>query len=458
MKTELKEMNEERTIRGYAIISKGVTPTVLDNDSWLMPSQTTNEKYLVRNTGFGFTCECPDFLYRHSDCKHIHAIRFWLNLKEKIRQKETIEVQEELANRCVYCYSEDIIKKDKRQTKFGIKQRFLCKNCGRKFVSDPVKKVKGNGKIVSLVLDLYFKGISLRKIQDHLNQFYNLKISHVALYKWISKFMGIMTQYTDRIQPQLSDTWHVDEQMIKVKGDWMWNYNILDANTRFLIANQVTKERSVNETREVFKQAKKITEDRPKTIITDGLWSYNKAISKEMHSHRIPKVKHVRLESIRAKVQNNKIERFHNTFRERDKTLRGFKKETTPIISGFRTYYNFVRPNQALNGKTPSDMADIDLGINKNDNRWMELLKKSINNTPIEQKPREIRKIINHSSQPKFILKVFDGNGNELNPKELGMKDKFYDETTANKFVDFYKMLYPKYGYKIGINNDFPIN
>lgn len=448
MKTELKEMNEARTIRGYAIISKGVTPTILDNDSWLIPSQSTNEKYLVRNNGFGYTCECQDFLKRRIDCKHIHALKFWLKLKEKIRQKETIEIKEELSNRCVYCYSENIIKKDKRETSVGLKQRFLCKDCGRKFVSDPIKKVKGNGKIVSLVLDLYFKGISLRKIKDHLIQFYNLKISHVALYNWISKFMHIMTQYTDQIQPQLSDTWHVDEQMIKVKGDWMWNYNILDADTRFLIANQVTKERSIEDTRKVFEQAKQITDDRPETVITDGLWSYEKAIKKELHSHRIPKVRHIRLNSIRDKIQNNKIERFHNTFRERDKTMRGFKKENNSMTNGFRTYYNFVRPHQALNGKTPSDVAEIDLGISKNDNRWMELLKKSINKEPIEQKPRKIRHV-NSAKQPRFILKVFDRNGKELNIKEFGLKNEFRDLETANRFVEFYQMIYHEFEFKV---------
>lgn len=384
-KMEMKDLNQERTIRGCAIISKGISPKALDNDTWLIPSQSSNEKYLVRNNGFGYTCECPDFTYRHVDCKHINAVKFWLKLKEKIKQQETIEVQEELANRCVYCYSENIIKKDKRQTSIGLKQRYLCKDCGRKFVNDPVKKVKGNGKIVSLVLDLYFKGISLRKIQDHLKQFYNLDISHVALYNWITRFMQIMKEYTDKMQPQLSKTWHVDEQMIKVNGDWLWNYNILDADTRFLIANKVTKDRSIADTREVFHQAKEITKDRPETIITDGLWSYKKAIKKELSSWRKPTIKHVRLESIKAKIQNNKIERFHNTFRERDKVLRGFKKENNPITNGFRTYYNFIREHQGLNNKTPSEVAGIDLGINDNGNRWLELLKKSINKTPIEQ-------------------------------------------------------------------------
>jgi transposase-like protein len=448
METELKAMNEKRTIRGYSIIAKGVTPTAVDNDSWLIPSQSTDVKYLVRNTGVGYTCECQDHFKRKLDCKHIMATKLWLKMKEKIRQEETIEIQEESANRCIYCYSESIIKKDKRQTTTGLKQRYLCKKCNKKFVNDPVKKHKGNGKIVSLVLDLYFKGISLRKIKDHLKQFYNMDIDHSTIYRWVEKFIGIMNGYLNKIEPQTSETWHVDEQMIKVNGNWMWNYNLLDANSRFLIANAVTKERTIPETRQVFKKAKEITTDIPEQIISDGLFAYEKAIKKEYSTWRLPRTKHVRYPSIRDKrTHNNRIERYHNTFRERDKILRGFKKANSPVIDGFRTYYNFIRPHQALNGQTPSQVADINLGISQNDNRWLELLKHSINNTPVEKKIKPVR--ASRNSLFRYILKIYDKDGNELNPKELGFKDGFNHLAKAEEFIEFYKLFHPDYVYKI---------
>jgi len=449
METELKQMNEARTIRGYSIIAKGVIPTIVDNDTWLIPSQSTDAKYKVTNTGVGYTCECQDFFKRRIDCKHINAVKLWLKMKEQIRQRETIPIEDEPTNRCVYCYSESIIKKDKRKTKIGEKQRYLCKICNKKFVSDPVKRHKGNSKTICLVLDLYFKGISLRKIKDHLKQFYNLDIDHSTIYRWIEKFIGIMNSYLNKIEPQTSETWHVDEQMVKVNGEWMWNYNLLDAKSRFLIANQVTKERTIPETRKVFQNAKKITTDIPETIISDGLFAYEKAIKKEFSTWRLPRTEHKRYPSIRDKrTNNNKIERFHNSFRERDKTIRGFKKEDTPIISGFRTYYNFIRPHMTLNGHTPSEVAGINFGIFQDDNRWMELLKKSINNEPITQivKPEPKPK---STSLFRYFLKVTDKDGNELNPKELGFKDKFRRREIAEKFIEFYKVLNPEYSYKL---------
>jgi hypothetical protein len=39
-------------------------------------------------------------------------------------------------------------------------------------------------------------------------------------------------------------------------------------------------------------------------------------------------------------------------------------------------YYNFIRPHQALNGKTPAEEAKLNLGLGQN--RWLDLIKKSL--------------------------------------------------------------------------------
>jgi hypothetical protein len=45
------------------------------------------------------------------------------------------------------------------------------------------------------------------------------------------------------------------------------------------------------------------------------------------------------------------------------------------MIEGFKNYYNFVRPHQGLNGKTPAEMAKLDLGLGKN--KWLDLIVKA---------------------------------------------------------------------------------
>jgi len=104
--------------------------------------------------------------------------------------------------------------------------------------------------------------------------------------------------------------------------------------------------------------------------VTDGLHSYRKAIGREF-----PQAQHIKADGITSHEKNNNmIERFHNTFRERDKVMRGFKgqKNASIMAESFRTYYNFVRPNMALQGRTPSRVARIQAEIGRN--RWMKLL------------------------------------------------------------------------------------
>ncbi|MGC9123951.1 MAG: IS1/IS1595 family N-terminal zinc-binding domain-containing protein [Thermoplasmata archaeon] len=100
----------------------------------------------------------PDHKYRKVVCKHIYAVRFWLALKQKLEKQEIDETEPVI---CKSCGSPNIIKYGKNRKK----QVYKCKNCNRKFVNNgDLLKLKYNPRIITLILDLYFKGVSLRKI------------------------------------------------------------------------------------------------------------------------------------------------------------------------------------------------------------------------------------------------------------------------------------------------------
>lgn len=371
---------EGRKIRGYAILSKGDEPEHIGKGVYRIPSQSGNGIYLVTSRYGKYECMCLDYMTRKIECKHIHAIKFWLELKKKIDKRETLEIPKlKEENNCVYCKSENIVKFGK--IKGSEKQRFQCKSCKKTFVAEKdFRKFKGNPKIITAVLDLYFKGVSLRKIQDHAKQFYNIEITHVTIYYWIKRFTKIMNDYVNTLDPQVSGMWNTDEQMVKIKkkDQWAYCWNIIDNETRFLIANNITQERSTGETRQIFKKAKETKVRQPDIIITDGLQSYKKAIRKEFSSWQYPKTRHIHSTGIAKNPNNNKVERFHNTFRERDKVIRGFQNNETAQewADAFRLYYNYIKPHSTFNGLTPSEVAGIRLNLKEN--RWLELLKLSL--------------------------------------------------------------------------------
>ncbi len=369
---------DSREIRGYSILAKGDEPKSVGEETFLVPSQSGNKKYKVTLLN-EWRCECPDFQFRKTKCKHIFAVEFLLKLRNKLDDTD-LEFAEELpitAN-CKFCNSENIVKIGVVKNKNESKQRFLCRACKKTFYENPEFNYIRNPKIITLAFDLYFKGLSLRKITDTLNQFFGVKIHHETVRRWLGKFTEAMNDYTKRFTPNVSDAWHVDEQAIKSKGKQRWVWNCLDEETKFLIANNITDERSIPETRQIFVKAKEVAKTTPEFIVTDGLQSYRDAILKEFLSWKKPHVNHVRLESIRNKrINNNEIERFHGTFRERDKVMRGFKGQEEVFADGFRTYYNFVRKHQGL-GMTPAQASGIELNLERN--KWLSLLKQSLDN------------------------------------------------------------------------------
>jgi len=375
-------LENPRQLRGLAILAQGNQIKRIDASTYRVNSQAGNGSYLVQRHGLAWKCGCPDHVYRGMVCKHIHAVNFSLNLRQMVTSQNLgVIVPEEKPEVCASCGSVEMVKDGLRKNKNGVIQRFLCKSCGHRFVTNyGFQKMKNNPKIITLVMDLYFKGISYRKIVDHLKQFYGLKISHVALIKWIRKYVQLMKTYVDSFTPQTSGIWHTDEMTVSLKEnkqmDWLWN--LMDNDTRFLLASQLSQKREIEDARDVFAEAKALAKVMPSFVVTDGLRAYQDAFNKEFFTLRNPRTMHVRLAGLRKETNNNVIERLHGTLRERTKVMRGLDSEDSAqiIIDGNKIYYNFIRPHMSLNGLTPAEVANINLQLGQN--KWLDLIKKSV--------------------------------------------------------------------------------
>jgi transposase-like protein len=181
-----------------------------------------------------------------------------------------------------------------------------------------------------------------------------------------------MQKYLDQVTPQLSDVWRADELYVKIRGDMKYLFALMDDETRFWIAQEVADSKKNHDARKLLRVASEVAGKKPATFITDGLASYHEAYLKEYWTARKDtRTKHVREIKMSGEVHNNKMERFNGEVRDREKVMRGLKKKDTAILTGYQIYHNYVRPHEALDGKTPADLCGIEV---KGKNKWMTLI------------------------------------------------------------------------------------
>ncbi|TAL46694.1 IS6 family transposase [archaeon] len=370
---------ENRTIKGYEMLANGNMPSSVSKETFLVPSQSSDKKYKVTIKN-ETSCSCPDFKFRNVECKHIISVKLWMKLREKISSQDTLGLENELIGKpaCSYCKSMNIKKNGNRKTESGIKQRFVCLDCHKAFIEESeFSKIKANPKVITLCMDLYYKGLSLRDITDTLNQFFSIQLHHETVRRWVLKFSQQMSNYVDTLHPKLGDTWHIDEQAVDVGGKWHYNFNAIDSKTRFLISSKLTK-KDVFGAWKFMNEIRDFTRSSPKEIITDGWRGYGMAVE-TFNKGKAHKAKHISIVGKRHRINNNMVERYHSTFRERDKVMRGFKAEKSAetLTEGFRTYYNFIRPHMSLE-MTPAEKSGISLDLDRN--RWLSLLRMSLEN------------------------------------------------------------------------------
>jgi transposase-like protein len=254
--------------------------------------------------------------------------------------------------------------------------------------------MRNDGKIVCLALDLYFKGNSFRKIADTLSQFYGVNVEHSTIIRWLQKYVKIAKAFVDDLKPELSGIYHVDEMVVRVRKtepmkignkygiqneNFAWLWNLADHDTRFLLASRVSKRRNVEDARAVFQDAKKLMVKRPLAMVHDGLHAYNDAFTNEFYTNYGPRIENVRSVGQRDEGLNQMVERVNNTVRDREKTFRGMDNDRSAQImaDGMRINYNFIRPHMGLDGRTPAQIAGLDLGLNGI--RWKALIKLASN-------------------------------------------------------------------------------
>jgi len=178
----------------------------------------------------------------------------------------------------------------------------------------------------------------------------------------------------------------MDEKFIHVKKEHGYDLNAIDNKTKYVLAHSFVEERTKEKTIEFLKQIKitcneqilqvylkekyKEVEDRELiTFVSDGFENYKNAFNKLFR--RVAKLQFgvpIACKKYGLEHNNNPIERYNGSLKDRLKTLRGgfgSFEGAEHFLNLKHIVYNFINPHMQLKGKTPAEEASIDLKLER---------------------------------------------------------------------------------------------
>ena len=209
-------------------------------------------------------------------------------------------------------------------------------------------------------VDMYFDGHSYRQVARNMGNYFGRETDPASVYNWVRKLTGKADDILRPVPVNTGREWVADEMVVNVGGKNYWLFNVMDADTRFVLAAYLSPVRTTRAAQTTLALARERSVNPPEELRTDGLASYRQALPRAFPTR---KVKHTVSQGIKAEINNNLSERLQGTFRDRDKTLRALKRRETgqSYIDGLVLHYNYFRPHQSLDDKRPAEAAGAEL-------------------------------------------------------------------------------------------------
>ena len=169
-------------------------------------------------------------------------------------------------------------------------------------------------EIISYCVWLYFRfSVSYRDIEELMAE-RGVTVTYESIRAWCYKFGQ---DYAKRIRArrgQLGDTWHLDEVYLKIDGRLQYLWRAVDQDGSVLDI-LVQPRRDKNAAARFFKKLLRGLRYAPRVVVTDRLASYIAPCAE-----LLPNTVHRR-----DKGLNNRAENSHQSTRERERRMRGFK-------------------------------------------------------------------------------------------------------------------------------------
>ncbi|MBI2045539.1 DDE-type integrase/transposase/recombinase [Candidatus Pacearchaeota archaeon] len=192
---------------------------------------------------------------------------------------------------------------------------------------------------------------------------------------------------TKIVKPKINGNIHYDEKYIKVNGKDNYDLNAIDSKTKFVLAHLFVEKRTKQKCYEFLKQIKDncykqiweiYEKEKHKKVggrelikfVCDKFANYKSAFNRLFYrtcklAFGVP----IACKKYNLEHNNNPIERYNGKTKDRMNGMRkGFSSfdGAKDFMNLRRVINNFVNPHQELEGKTPAEVAEINLKLGRN--------------------------------------------------------------------------------------------
>ena len=155
--------------------------------------------------------------------------------------------------------------------------------------------------------------LSLRDVEDLLAE-RGITVSYETIRVWVARFGPLIARRLRRQRGRPSDTWHLDEMFVRIRGRWMYLWRAVDAEGEIpdaLVQSKRNKRAALRLMRKLLKKQGMA----PATLVTNRLGAYPAAVRELGLSS----------EHVRGKRKNNRAESSHVPIPRRERKMQGFR-------------------------------------------------------------------------------------------------------------------------------------
>jgi putative transposase len=215
-----------------------------------------------------------------------------------------------------------------------------------------IYKMKTPAKQIASALGMYYGGMSLDGVQQQFRQDHDLDMSESNFWNWVKRFTKEAIKQARDFKPNVGDHWVADETYMKLGRRNVYFWDVIDADTRYLLATHVSFTRSGRDAKALMDLAQKRAGKSPKVVVTDKLAAYIMAVEDAFGADS----KHRRGGPFDVTASTSLIERFHRTLEQRTKVFQKFKDidDIRLLTDGWLINYNFFKQNEGCGNIPPA--------------------------------------------------------------------------------------------------------